>query len=243
MKGLIMQAMIRPVERGEAKSGTSQNQFVTAVQIAEREFDPSMKAMTEAAENVARLFFRSVLALNKEYPESPDKVAVYPPSGSKRTGAIEVGPKDVRGWEYAVQARASRAIPIDRNVQVATAQGEMNLGLDPAFVYENTLGVENPEVRLRASRRHRLTEAVFDQIVQETLARAGQILNEETPEDLAAAQQMFAGASPDLQQFLSAQVPDLAAIPQPGGVDQAMANLRRTGTAQEPQLPDQAVTG
>lgn len=253
VKQLIFQNMIRPIERGEAKSGTSQNQFVTAVQIAEREFDPSMKALTQAAENVAKLHFRAVLSLNKRFPDRPDKVAVFPQMGSKQKGVIEVGPDDVRGWENAIQARASRAIPIDRNIQVATAQGEMQLGLDPPYVYETTLGIENPEARIRASRRHRLLEATFQAATEETLARAQQKLNAATPADLQRVQELFAGASPDLQAALMQEIPELAAmvqgapapteqaIPQPGDVNQSLANVRRTGTAQEPQLPDEAV--
>src|SRR3990167_1082270 len=65
---LIQQSMIRPVERGEAKSGTSQNQFATAVQISERSFGPSMKAMNGAAEGFARLAFACVERLDEPVP-------------------------------------------------------------------------------------------------------------------------------------------------------------------------------
>ena len=240
VKQLVYQNMIRPVERGEAKSGTSQNQFVTAVQIAEREFDPSMRALVRSAENTCKRFMRSVQSLNKQFPGDPDKVALFgewKTKSGKKEGVIEVGPDDVRGWENAVQCRLSRAIPIDRNLILNQAVLETNLQLAEETILEETLGYENPYDQIRKRRRSQMAEAMFQTVVLPAGVQwaQGQLLAP-TPGELQQVQQQLPGASPDLQAFAQ----QLGMVP--GGILQAAANERRAGVPQVPQVPQEAVT-
>ena len=235
MKQLIYQSMIRPVERGEAKSGTSQNQFVTAVQIAEREFDPSMKALNLAAENFGKLAFRCVLSLNKEWPDYPDKVAVF-----VEKGLIEVGPKDVIGWENGWQGVGSRAIPIDRNLILAQAQSEKALGIAPETWMEATLGYQDPQGEMRKARRAQLADAMFQSVVLPAAIQwAQQQALQPTQGELGQVQQMLPQASPGLQQFAAGS--GIAGTEVPPGVLQAQANVGRTGVPQIPQTPTEMV--
>lgn len=225
-KWLIMQRLIRPLERGESKSGDSANKFVTQIQIAEREFDPFVQALAEGANYAGKLFFRSVISLNEAYPDAPDKVFIF---GEK--GAIGVGPKDVRGQENAIQARISRAIPIDRNLQIQAATGLANLKVPAEIWLEQELGYENPYQVRRKARQEALQDAAFQPLVQEVVKRAGQLL-QETPDIEGIAARMDA-ASPGLQDLVASGVAPTI----PGGFLQGAANIRRTGTPQVPQLP------
>lgn len=243
MKQHIQLALIRPLERGEAKSGTSQNMFVTQVQIAEREFDPFLDAFKDGAEEAGKRFFRSVISLNKNFPDrDADKVAVY--DEMKKRNVIEVGPKDVRGWENAIQARMSRAIPVDEMLMVSKAQAKLSIGLAPETVYEQDLGFENPNSEIRKGFKHRLKEALFPLVVQQAQMYMGQITSQASPEELSEMTSTFTESSEDLQQFLTQQaqqIPELATLPIPGNINQSMANDRRTAVPMNPRGPEQQV--
>lgn len=250
IKQLVYQNMIRPVERGEAKSGTSQNQFVTSVQVAEREFDPSMRALSRFAEGICRRFLRSVNSLSMGYEDFPDKVALF--AEWPKNGVIEIGPKEIRGWEYAIQCRMSRAIPIDKTVLDNQALMEKNLGLAPEYWMENTLGIENPQQQQQNSRRSQMADAIFQQVVMPAAIQWAQAqMFAPTPVEQAQLQQQLTGASPDLAAFAEMQGmggnplagPPLGSEQIPGGVLQGAANERRAGSPQTPQQPTEVVGG
>ena len=248
---LLQQNMIRPVERGQALSGASNNLFTTQVQIAEREFDPSMRALKHAAEEWARRVCRSIIALNRDYPDAPDEVYVYDEMGER--GVIGVGPKDIKGWENAIQARASRAIPIDRMVQIQTVRAGLDAGISRETMYEQEAGFENPRAEIRKRDLEDLRAAVMEQARQQVQLRAGQMLSKASPDQLNRITELMAGASPALQGVLSGQVgpqgqlgPQSMPGPQGpeqglGGLGQALGNLGRTGSPQMPQMPQQGV--
>lgn len=238
---LIRENAVRPVERGETKSGASNNLFTTQVQIAEREFDPAMRAIRKAWETASVLHMRCVTRLNAEFPKRPDKVYVYDPRKDQRRGFIGVGPDDVIGWEAGVQARAQRAIPIDRNVNAALAQRLLQIGIDPWTVFEQELGYENADQIMRLANRFRAKQSVFDQVVVPLmLQRTVAVQQQLSAQEQARFNELFTGASPELQQLLveSGAVPTVEA---PGNLQQATANLNRAGTPQEPQQAQQQV--
>lgn len=225
VKQLIERTQIRPVQRGQILSGQSNNAFTTAAQMSEREFDPITQAQAKGAKEICKRFFRCVISLNKDYEDSEiDKVAIF--DNFKGKGLLEVGPKDVRGRERAIQPRMERAVPLNRNIQVQVAQAEKTLGVSNETILTE-LGYANPAHERRLARREMLEDQTFQLMAQETAKRAGQLLQQVGPEDLAQAQEMFAGASPDLQEFLGQAVP--------GTFLQGAANIRRTGTFQNPQ--------
>lgn len=230
----IRENAMRPIERGEAKAGQSNNLFVTAVQIAEREFDPSMQAITEAWEQVCKLHFRAVLALNRQYPDKPDKVAVFgefkSKDGKNKKSIVEVGPDDVRGWENAIQAVASRAIPMDRNQQVSVGQGLANLRVPYSIIQEQELGYENTDSVSRQFRREALVNAAFDQVaIPAVVARATAVIASPSSEQQQQMAQQFPEAPQPMQDVLEqfGQAP--------GNVRQSMSNTRRAGVFQAPQ--------
>lgn len=250
IKELIQQNFIRPVERGQALSGTSQNLFTSQVEIAQREFDPLMLALAEGGKQVCQLMMRCVFALNEGYQDYPDKVYVFTDmaKSKKRKGVIGVGPKDVKGWENAVQLRMQKAIPMAPLIQYNTAQAALAVGLSPATVYEKDLGFENPLAEIRKARLFELEKEAFNQAVQEVVKRAGQKLQQATAGQVTDIARLFTHASPGLQEFLAtlgqgggASPPAAgnanATIPAPPGTLQGMANMRRAGNVQNPQAP------
>lgn len=244
---LIQQSMIRPIERGEAKSGTSQNQFSTAVQISERSFGPSMKAMTGMMDDFAKLAFACVERLDEPVP-------VYTLHGK---GVIEVAPKDVKGWYNAVHSVSDNAIPIDRNSQVATAQAEQNVGVSVETSLER-LGFENPGAEMRKKDRENLRNATMEAMIEAAKQRSAEMLTVSPPGTMEAIIESLVSATPALQELLKTLLGQGAPPPAPptppmptppmgpaipGTVNQSMANERRAGVPQMPRMPGEAVTG
>ena len=244
-KDLILRTMYRPVDRGEALSGTSNNLFTTQIQIADRRFNPATQALNAHHEGVALRLLRSVASLNRDFPDYPDEVFVYDQMGER--GVIGVTPKDVKGWEHTIQARSSRAIPLDRLVQIQTAQAGQSVGLSRETTYEQDLGFENPRAEIKRRRLEDLDNAAFEQAVKQVQLRAGTLLSKATPQQLGRLTELQGmGGSPALEAVLSGQVPPQGVPPEgmaPGNFAQGMANVRRTGSPQMPQRPQQAVLG
>jgi hypothetical protein len=236
LHGLIRENAIRPVERGETKSGDSNNKFTTQVQVAEREFDPAMQAINEAWEQICILHFRAVCALNHDYPDKPDKVAIFGQfmsrEGTTVKKLIAVGPDDVKGWEAALQAVSSRAIPIDRNSQIAAATALTGLEV-PISMIQEELGYESSTAVRRVYYREQLERIVFEQVITPAMVQqATAVFAGLTPEQQGEVEQMFTGATPTVQQVLG----ESGAVP--GNLLQAMANERRNGVPQAPQNPE-----
>jgi hypothetical protein len=222
---LIYTTKLSPALRGEAKSGTSQNQYVTQIQIAERATDPYLKAMNNHAEYVAKRMFRAVQTLD-------EPVAVF-----VEKGLIEVSPSDVRGWENAVNARSDRAIPIDKNLIDNQASVELNaLKLSRETVYEQTLGFADPHSEIRKSEADQLRQSAFQILAQKVAAMAEGVLQQPSPQQVDEFNSLFATASPELQQMLTAD-PSIA-----GKIMKSSANMGRTGVPQQQRGPTEQVS-
>jgi hypothetical protein len=201
-----------------------------------------MQAITDTWEQVCKLHFRCVTAMNKEFPDKPDKIAIFgefqSQEGKSVRSLIEVGPEDVRGWENAVQAVASRAIPMDRNAQVNVGVGLANLRVPYSIIQEQELGYENTDNVARQFRREALLNAAFDQVsVPAVVARATAIISTPTSEQ----QQQYANQFPETPEPMQDVLNQFGLAP--GNTRQAMSNGRRAGVPQAPQDPTQVVTG
>jgi len=225
IKSDIRETMIRPVERGAVLSGQSQNLFTTAVQIAEREFDPSMKAITQHAERTIERFLCAVESLGEAVPLFHEQ---------KGKGMIEVTPAEAKRWKYAVQARASRAIPIDQNVIASTAERWKGLGLSTETVYEVVMGIQNPDAERRKTRLEQLDQAAWENIELPALLERLAIPGETSDAQKAQLQESMANASPDLQAFIQEQQQ---------GPGRSAAGQQKQGIPQSPQEPQEVTTG
>ena len=225
IKSDIRETMIRPVERGAVLSGQSQNLFTTAVQIAEREFDPSMKAITQHAERTIERFLCAVESLGEAVPLFHEQ---------KGKGMIEITPADAKRWKHAVQARASRAIPIDQNVIASTAERWKGLGLSTETVYEVVMGIQNPDAERRKTRLEQLDQAAWENIELPALLERLAIPGETSDAQKAQLQERMANASPDLQAFIQQQEE---------GPGRSAAGQQKQGIPQSPQEPQEITTG
>ena len=116
------------------------------------------------------------------------------------------------------------------------------------MVYETELGYENPKKIINDANVEQLEQAAFDMFVQQTMLRAGQILQQPTPQQQTEIDRLMPQASPVLQQALQgngaapAQMQGPAPVVEaPGNVRQALANEARTGVPINPRIP--GVTG
>jgi len=234
LRDLAQQTMFSPVEQGMFKSGTSNNLGTTSTQLAEREFQPSVQGLEAAAQDVCKLFMRSVKSINKEYPDYPDEVYVY---GKMGQGVIGVTPKQLEGWEPAVQCRISRAIPQDGNMQLIVAQGKVGLGVSKKQVLEEDLGYENPQRVLDQGWDERLDEGLEAQDQQAVLALSGQMWAQPSQDQLDELQKLFPNASASIQQAVG----QLMQTGQGQNNGQSQANVGRTGVPQMPQSPQEQV--
>jgi len=250
---LIQSNAIQPVLQGETKSGDSFTLLAGSHQIAERKFGPAMDAMLAAAEDRARSLLRCVLAINASPAGHPGKIYVY--DRYQQKGALGIGPKDIIGWEAAIQARGQPALPMDRNREVAIAQGLTSLGVAQTLVLEE-LRFEDPEGVRRRSQREQLEAAIFQQvIVPYAVQRAQQTLRQATPEEQQRMQGLMGEASPGVAQavqgLLAGGAPPGPEAAPPGGPPagpppgpegsippellQALSNVRRAGVPYAPR--------
>ncbi len=236
---LIEQNAIQPVLQGETKSGDSQTLIASSVGLAERKFSPAVSARKAGYEDRAEILMRGVGALNKAYPNSPDKVWVF--DNFKGKGAIGVGPKDLLGWEKARQARGEPAIPLDDNRKWAVAQIKINAGVPESQVFEE-MGYEDPEAMIRQGFKEQARRAAFEQVgIPTFIQRATQQVMQPKPAEQQQLAQMQGTGSPGLEQFMQMMQGGGGTMPPGMGANgnlmQAASNMARTGVPQAPQLP------
>ncbi len=116
--GFARESHMRPILAGALQSGTSGVLYNTAVQLAEKDFGPTLDSLKHAAEGIGKRFLRSVRVITQE---SGDTIPIYRAVNGK-SYRLEIGAKDVRGWDNLIQARISVAVPLNENAQVATAR-------------------------------------------------------------------------------------------------------------------------
>lgn len=221
-KAAIRETMIRPVERGATLSGQSQNLFTTAVQIAEREFDPSMKAITQHAERTIERYLCCVESLGEPVP------VFYEQKGK---GVIEVTPEQAKRWKHAAQARASRAIPIDQNIIASTAERWQALGISKETTREVVMGIGNPAAEERKAKKEMLRDALWQNVTLPALLQRFAVPGPVSPEQEAKIAEMMGSASPDLREFIEQEI------------GRSAAGKQKQGIPQQPQLPQEATTG
>jgi hypothetical protein len=239
LRDLVEQSMIRPVRRGEVKSGESNNALTTSFQIADKEFDPIIESLEAGYETAARKHGRAVSALNKEFPDHADGVSVHSHLPGKE-GRITMTPKDFRGWENAYQAVLDRAIPQDMNAILLQAEGKVRLGVAKEQTLEEDLKYGDAARVIERGRGERLDDVLFEQDVQAVLALSGQMFNSLTPEQVKKFTEGLANASPSVQNVVSAM--GGSAGQQPNSQNgQANANRGRQGVSQSPQQTGQQV--
>lgn len=229
LQALVERTQVRPVTQGQLLSGTSQNAFSTAVQIAERELDPTLDALTDHADSIISRLFASVVCLGEKVPAYTD---------SKGKGLIAPGPDDVEGWGALAATTLDRSIYTDMNLIAATADRMVNsLGVPREIVYQDLLKFADPQRVLRLGREERLDEAAWDQVAIPSAINYLQSGGGPTEAVMAKIQLLLGGASPDLQQFISQVAPELGGQSQPQAV--AAANEARTGLNVNNQLPQE----
>ena len=255
---------LNPVEYGRLLSGVSAVGFTTALQAAQRRLDPIARAIERATREWAKLMFRNVQRLSKEFPDAPDVVYVFRAGGE----ALGVSPADVDGQEALVQPRLSNLLPINDNLMMALAKAASQLNVPPDFILEHYLNIEDPGNVLARWEKWKIREALLADKIEKARALATE-LSQQFPQaettDLAArianlpvAVQMglaAAGALPTPGGAPGAAIPGVpegmgggppgmaSGVPgtapgSPGAMSQAMSNVRRTGT---PQAPSEGV--
>lgn len=216
-KQLIQQNMYSPIQRGEAKAGSSNNLATTLLQVSEREFDPSLNAIRGAAKGAGKRFFRAVIALNapvkKMAEETGDKdletlgidpVPVYSDIRIPKKGAIvEVTPKDVIGWEELIQARAEKALEMEEVARLRIAKLKVELGVSPEQVLEEDVGYEDAPTVLKRGREWALLEALSTQTMQAILALSGQMMASLSSQETLELQENFNSVPPDVQSIMT----------------------------------------
>jgi len=221
LEGQIRDAQRSGVLRGEILSGTSQNAFTTAYQVAERELEPATKAQAFLGTAAVERMMLSVKHLGEPVPIFTEK------------GLVEIGPDDVE-WIPAIKILIGRAIPIDLSILTDIAQRLQALGLSPA-TWMGALNLENPGQEQRMAERAQLRAAIFTEIIIPATLQRLQQPEPFSPEQVQEIEGLLGESSPDVSEFLQGQQ-------LPGPMRQVMANQQRQGIPQATQRP-QEVTG
>lgn len=224
LEGQIRQAQRSGVLSGELKSGTSQNAFTTAYQVAERELEPATKALAFIGTAAVERFFLSVKNLD-------EPVAIF-----TEKGLVEIEPDDTE-WIPAIKLLIGKAIPIDLSILTDIATRLQALGLSPA-TWMGALNLENPGQEERMAALAEMRAAIRTEVIIPAVIKR---LQQPEPFDPAQVQELeglLGNASPDLQQFLSSVSGNL-----PGPIRQVIANQARQGLPQATQRPQELTGG
>lgn len=242
LKQIIERTAFNPISRGEAKSGASDALFRTQVQVAERSRDPWVAAIERGYENWGVLALRGVSALNqvaldlakgdKDFAASIDAVAVFSDLRGK-AGVLELTPKQAKGWEPAIQARASRSLRMDETLATQTAKIKHEMGVSWEQLLEEDLYYEQPHrVRLRGY-EELLKDGMVAQDTRAILALSGDDFANPSPEEIAELESLFPNASPTIRQIIT----DAQGA---GSTGQSVGNMARAGQGEAPRPPQEA---
>ena len=225
-------AMVPAAERGEIKSGTSNNAYSSQIQAAQRRSQGRLLGIARFAETWAGNVLKSVCAVTEGYDE---KIAVFNMGAKKR---IELGYKDAEGWDESVTAIVGQPIEIDEYTRWLIGEKKVNtFGFSPEQIVEE-MGYANPEAVTKRGYLWKMRNATIDQDIQAMLALSGQQFAQLGASQKSALQEMLMGASPQVQQAVleAAQMQGAnSANPSPNG--QAESNLLRSQVPQAPQNP------
>lgn len=201
--GMVTAEVKNPVEEGEFKSGSSGTLGMIATQLSERSRSAMVTALKDMHRDKTKLIMRAIVRVNRDFPSRVDKISVYDPRVTGK-GFIEAGPDDVIGWEAGIQVRAEPAIPTERNLLLAQARQEKELGFDSEVYMGATLGHEDiPSIKVRRFRED--MESVVQQqvlmpmLVSRVIASQQSLSDEEQQQSLDLA----TGSSQQLEQALA----------------------------------------
>ena len=250
MKENIERAKFLRTLRGDQPlSGQSGASVRTATQQADKRYNASVDAVVEAARTAGVLALRSVAAFSREFPDAPDKIAVV----AAGHGLIEVGPKDIEGWEDTLQATMKRGLRVDDQMQMNLAVAAQAAGFfSDDEIRERYLDDQAPEQSGRLVKLQALANAIFTNVLEATKTRSGALLQESAKADLAALSGDLVNLPPAIQQAvalaqqqgppggLPGGIP--AGMPAPSGpsaagaILQGMPAQRREGVPMAPQV-------
>ncbi len=228
LKGFIYTNLISSTARGDPKSGTSNNQFVTALQTVRQQAEPYMQAIEDDYRNIAIQHLRGVVALNKGYEGDPDPVEII--TGLKGKGFIGMKPKDTIGIEPLIQAVMSRRTLTDQQINANLAETMVRLGFAREQVIEDILGYPQPDRVIERGWQSQTDQAMFQDDLAAIRAVSGQAFSKLTPAEEAEFGELAANASPGVQEAIQGLFQNT-----PGPELQARSNERRSGSFQQPQ--------
>ena len=240
---------LRTLRGDQPLSGQSGASVRTATQQADKRYNASVDAVVEAARTAGVLALRSVAAFSREFPDAPDKIAVV----AAGHGLIEVGPKDIEGWEDTLQATMKRGLRVDDQMQMNLAVAAQAAGFfSDDEIRERYLDDQAPEQSGRLVKLQALANAIFTNVLEATKTRSGALLQESAKADLAALSGDLVNLPPAIQQAvalaqqqgppggLPGGIP--AGMPAPSGpsaagaILQGMPAQRREGVPMAPQV-------
>ncbi|KKN25955.1 hypothetical protein LCGC14_0879470 [marine sediment metagenome] len=228
LKGFIYTNLISSTARGDPKSGTSNNQFVTALQTVRQQAEPYMQAIEDDYRNIAIQHFRGVVALNKGYEGDPDPVEII--SGLKGKNFIGMKPKDTIGIEPMIQAVMSRRTLTDQQINANLAETMVRLGFAREQVIEDILGYPQPDRVIERGWQSQTDQALYEDDLAAIRAVSGQQFAAMNPAEEAELGELMDDASPGVQEAVKGLFQNT-----PGPELQARSNERRTGSFQQPQ--------
>lgn len=227
MKQLIYTNLVSDTARGDPKSGTSNNQFVTALQAVRQQAEPYMQAIEDDYRTLAIQHFRGVSALSKGL-DDPDPVEVI--SGLKGKNFIGMKPKDIPGIEPLTQGVMDRSSLTDQQISANLSESLVRLGVAREQVLEEIMGYPQPDRVIARGWQSQMDQAIFEQDMTALLAVSGQQFAAMTPAEEEEFSELAPNASEGAQQALQGLFQNT-----PGPELQARSNERRRGSFQQAQ--------
>ena len=206
----VNQVVLDKTRMGEYLSGTSSATFMTAYRASEVSLHPAKAAIIRGLTDIGQLAFRSVQQLAEEHPGLPaEKLTVI----DEGYGAISVGAKDVDGWEAYIQPILQEDSPYSPYQKVNMSVAMKNLPLHPARILEDGMGMENALDILEEYREWRIDEALMDMYIELIKQRAGGLVQETAPGNIADLAERISKLPPAaIQGLAQAGVPEAQQI-------------------------------
>lgn len=237
--GFARESSIRPVLSGALQSGQTGVLYNTAVQLAEKDFGPTLDNLKTAAQQIGVRFLRSVRMISEEFSDldASDKIPIVYIGKKGESYRLELGAKDVRGYDNLIQARLSTGTPTNEQAQVAAAR----LATDPnnplmsvETAMQRFLGIEDPIAELERINIGSMVRRIMEKLGDVAAERALGLVQSAPPDD--ALMQRIGALSPAAQQAVQAHASSLGQNLNGGGqVARSAANSVRTGV----QTPSQ----
>lgn len=237
--GFARESHIRPILTGALQSGQSGVLYNTAVQLAEKDFGPTLDSLKDAAKAIGQRFLRSARVITQDGETLPIYAAQNGTAYS-----LELSNKDTRGWDNLIQARISVAVPLNEQAQIATAKlATSSQPGSPAIMSVRTAstryaGIEDRDYEQQAIDSERLSQAAIDSLIPLVQERILQLAAQPAVAQGALAERI-AALDPNMQQAVQMHAQRTGqAIPQNPLVsnsNRGAMNQVRTGNQQPSQ--------